>query len=351
MSRSSAARSGAAACHELGKARAVGLAIPADFGRYRLTRRARASGLRTMATRDSLPPELLAEIDAECEPLLSKDDAPQKDLWHYTTPEGALGIVSNNEIWASHYGFTNDTSEIRIGEAVVCRVVQEMANVENDRDRKQLFTQLAKDLPRLVLSERADVFVACFTDAGGNDLSQWSGYANRGLGYALQLRIDAPVEGSGGNLGGLLAKVEYDEAAFSRRVKSQLLQYANVFDRFKGRNRAVHGYLMVCMLRECAALSPRLKHEAFAKEQEWRIVAIPMRQADTAKLAELRPRPVVGLIPFLRLKLGDRPVKQLVVGPVHAGEEPARLAAAKMLLAKYDYDPAQAKLSGIPFRG
>ena len=33
-------------------------------------------------------------------------------LFHYTTADGLLGILRDNEIWSSAYYFTNDESEL-----------------------------------------------------------------------------------------------------------------------------------------------------------------------------------------------------------------------------------------------
>jgi hypothetical protein len=304
-----------------------------------------------MSDSPRLSEELENQIEAECDEILSRDDAKEKELWHYTTAEGALGIVSKNEIWATHYGFTNDASEIRIGEEVVCKVVAALAEREEDADRKRLFAILARLFPDHVLSSKADMFVASFTEAY-NDLVQWSGYGHRGLGYALKINVrspEAPPETT--RLGGVLTKVEYNVDRFVERASSLLLLYASIFDKYKANGPAVESFLGVCMLRECAAQSLRLKHPAFEHEAEWRLVALALRQEETADIAQLRPRADVGLVPYVALALGEKPLRALVVGPVHADKEAQRLAAARLLLEKYGYDMSLAKLSGIPFRG
>lgn len=37
-----------------------------------------------------------------------------KNLYHYTTWEGALGILKSRSLWATHYKFLNDYSEIKL---------------------------------------------------------------------------------------------------------------------------------------------------------------------------------------------------------------------------------------------
>jgi hypothetical protein len=51
--------------------------------------------------------------------VLSEHDAPPGPVWHYTGADGCLGIVSNNEVFATHYGFANDTSELIRGEQIM----------------------------------------------------------------------------------------------------------------------------------------------------------------------------------------------------------------------------------------
>ena len=45
-------------------------------------------------------------------------------LYHYTTSEGLVGIVSTHSLWATEAAFLNDFSEFSYGEGVIKSAVQ-----------------------------------------------------------------------------------------------------------------------------------------------------------------------------------------------------------------------------------
>ena len=47
------------------------------------------------------------------EALMRQKTSNDKILYHYTTPEGLLGILKNKELWYSHIDYLNDESEIK----------------------------------------------------------------------------------------------------------------------------------------------------------------------------------------------------------------------------------------------
>ena len=43
-------------------------------------------------------------------------ETPTRTLWHYTSPEGLIGMVQGQGfIWATHYEHMNDRNEVHIG--------------------------------------------------------------------------------------------------------------------------------------------------------------------------------------------------------------------------------------------
>ena len=49
-----------------------------------------------------------------------------KPLYHYTNTDGFLGIIKNNQIWATDYKFLKDPSEHSYGHALVKEVIEEL---------------------------------------------------------------------------------------------------------------------------------------------------------------------------------------------------------------------------------
>jgi Protein of unknown function (DUF2971) len=113
-------------------------------------------------------------------------------VYHYTTAEGLLGILSTRTIWASNVQFLNDYLEVEFARIVTEAALRQLAaEVPSfvcdafgysqpsavDEDLRPLF-KLVRETPS------GASYVACFCN-DGDILSQWRGYANRGGGYAI----------------------------------------------------------------------------------------------------------------------------------------------------------------------
>lgn len=291
----------------------------------------------------------MGALDAACEAVLSRDDAPDenKPLWHFTGPDALQGMIATRKIWATHYAYTNDTVEMRYGEEAVREVIERLAAEERDVLKQALYIRLKERFEGQALTDRADVFLMCLTEANANSLPHWSGYGNRGTGYAVQLAYKPPpAENPKADLAVFCVKVLYDRDAFCKLVAAQLDRFAQLFHSYKGTDDA-KGLVSTWMLRECAALSPRLKHHCFKHEEEWRLLFIPM-QIGNAQILEFRSGDL-GLTPYVEVE-NVIEVEKVVVGPSRESEHAQRLSAVRMLLAKHGYSPEIAKLSKIPFR-
>jgi hypothetical protein len=290
--------------------------------------------------------------------VLSEHDTPSGPVWHYTGADGCVGIVNGSEVFATHYGFTNDTSELIRGEEILRRVVDELARGEWAADGAPLpdmvddhrtaYEWLAYELPERPLFDRPPLYLACFTTAGGDAITQWSGYGSRGSGYALQLDVQRPDFQAMNPLSFTFVRVVYDEEAFAATVRRQLYRYANLYWEYKA-GRGVLERVGMFMMRECAALSVRFKDGSFAHEQEWRIVAEPHSRKGDEKQVHFRARGNM-IVPYVKVPIG-RAVRGVVCGPAHAGEGAARLEAVRLLLESNGYDPDLAMSSKAPFRG
>ena len=97
------------------------------------------------------------------------DRTPPSVLYHYTTQEGLLGIVSSKEIWATHTQYLNDTREFH--------------------HALEILQQETTDQPVLrdewyQIISGANVCVCSFSE-DGDSLSQWRAYGGRASGFAI----------------------------------------------------------------------------------------------------------------------------------------------------------------------
>lgn len=104
-------------------------------------------------------------------------------LCHYTTLEGALGMIEGGDIWLSHLRFSNDDEELRYGQRLVRDEISNLlAEVPVDLNKQNL---LSKVQQRLAQSEDQAIYICCFCEVD-NLLSQWRGYADNGGGVSIE---------------------------------------------------------------------------------------------------------------------------------------------------------------------
>jgi hypothetical protein len=154
-----------------------------------LARGARAVVLEyrgVMPKPDDAPPQtlqmLLDQMNRELR--FKEGDEQTETLWHYTDAAGARGILTQRDLWATHYAFLNDREELIHGEKVVQSAVEELAD-ELEGDTRQILRDFLSGWGAFRLSAHTDVFVASFCTDGGDRLSQWRGYGGAGAGYAI----------------------------------------------------------------------------------------------------------------------------------------------------------------------
>src|SRR6266849_863255 len=111
-------------------------------------------------------------------------------LCHYTTLDGALGIIQSGDLWLCHLRFSNDDAEFLYGLDFVgaeLTVVSEEAAADAPRvDR-------ISGVKSLIDRQREQpIYICCFCEHE-NLLSQWRGYADNGGGVSLVRSAGLPA--------------------------------------------------------------------------------------------------------------------------------------------------------------
>ncbi len=304
--------------------------------------------------------ETLDVIEGDLTPALHHD-SPTGPLYHYTDAPGFKGIIRDGCLWATHYGFLNDTEELLIGEKVVRDVASKLRNAATGLQRHFL-ESFIKDYEAESLTKIAHICVASLSE-DGDSLSQWRAYASDGGGYAIgfsQFRLPESTEApsAAAQVGLWLARCVYDRSTIEAEATSMLSRVAGVFEaktnEHPGDSAAqsqIGGRLQAVAMRRSATIALRLKHEAFREEREWRLIAFP-HLGEEGAVMQFRPAPR-GLVPYLALdqrvadsKLG---LSRVVVGPT---QEPTHSrAAAALFLSAHGYATDNlVESSRAPFR-
>lgn len=131
------------------------------------------------------------------------DYTPENSIFHYTSADGLIGIISSGQMWCTATHSTNDESELAFGQGIIAaefsKVVQTLitngdSRIETFYSRGVDVTQFADNYAELVINtlfSSIRPYIACFCQAEEREtfynglLSQWRGYGIDG-GYAIQ---------------------------------------------------------------------------------------------------------------------------------------------------------------------
>jgi len=305
-------------------------------------------------------------------------EEPKGLLYHYTTPEGLLGILDSGSIRATHVRYLNDRSEVKNAlSSEYMGLLFDSLLAEADDVRKAHLKNVVR------FRSDQQVFVASFTDDGavpegeetkpGNRLSQWRAYSNQVGGFSLgfdsrklkmaawksahELGLDAPY----------LLRCRY-YAREKREATSRIGKWGagirslyhesrlSHFQKMVGREPDMEELRLIELSSDSCALGAmdanyfasevaRFKDEAFAEEHEWRIVVRAKREALLDAHLSKPKSPIIqfrngrfGITPFMQIQLGldsaDSPLQRVVVGP--SPDEEDALESAKLLLQARD---------------
>ena len=282
------------------------------------------------------------------------DESPV--LYHYTSPKSLVSIVDSQKIYATNIRYLNDASEyIFTRQLFVSRIAQFVEDASEDEI--VLFLEYLQSHFSTVSSHDGDYYVVSFSTAG-DVLSQWRGYCPPEGGYSVgfsfkDLTAAAKKKISLFPNSWRLVKCEYDGETQFRTVDNVIRESVEAFQHFDRESRgelsqylrkdietvpAILNGLVHDLLRAVGELAPVFKHQAFADEEEWRLVSPRIIDGDTC--IKFRGGGF-SVVPFVYFELP--PVRECIVGPTVDQHLSAR--AVEQLC-----DVPVSELSTIPYR-
>jgi hypothetical protein len=269
---------------------------------------------------------------------------PSCTLYHYTNAAAAIGIIQNQEIWASNIRHLNDSSEFVKSWQFVAAEVEDLIPKNSLRDlieRERLTnapswlkTGSLGDTLYKVTQNYAPVFVASFSESQ-NLLSQWRAYCPHGDGYSLGFDASS-FENSPLDL--QLVKCIYEEEDAKHLCKQLVTKWKNHDP--ADIDGAVH------TLNETMKLMAAIKDRAFSEECEWRLVAL--HGSKEIKFRSGRH----GIVPYRKCSLGkhgELSLRNAWIGP--NSDTQAAYAALRLVLAGGGLEHLEVLHANIPYRG
>ncbi len=287
--------------------------------------------------------------------------SPPKTLWHYTSGDGLIGIVSSHSLWATQVSCLNDAKELRHATDLMDAALVGHRNdtlSERFHGKPNLIARLDQGL-RVDPAATSEWFVACLTEKP-DDLSQWRGYGGGEGGYSIGFDV-ASLVSAAQTAHAMLAPVCYD-TDLQRRVADRVAAATmDFFHQGMTRRPAVSPddwaeAFLAAWRNHVVYLAPALKHPTFEAEKEWRLLR-PLRAGDRSTMRYRQRGSLLSRYLPLVLKQAQHdsesallPLTEVVVGPSrHAGI--SRVGVGD-LLSTYGYPDGMVRvsLSGIPFQ-
>ncbi len=232
------------------------------------------------------------------------------ELFHYTSPDGLIGIISNRSLWASDMLSLNDQSEVTYPQQLIADTAEASPSIPRqyrDRFKKQLTEYLFRmDAP----------YTICFCEEP-DLLSQWRGYGVGGEGFAVGFSV--PWLSSLGDFGFRLQRVIYDVD----QQKDLVLMFLNRVENLVSEKLFTEEEEMKVWQLAAASLSTwvvMFKHPSFSEEREWRVTSEVERRKKS--LTTFFRRSGHRFVPYVIVdNVDDAAITRLVRGPYFRGTE------------------------------
>ena len=269
-------------------------------------------------------------------------------LYHYTSTEGLIGIIKTRKMWASHVRFLNDPSELDYGTALVRRVVGALLRSSSDSRQTHVLSEI--QAPVAAFEGHIDTYVLCFC-AGGDILSQWRAYGERGGGYALGFKTKRVKARAKKGAQFDLCKVEYREARQVERIKGLVERGLNMLGTLGDDAPAMRK--IIAVLRQLLAMyCVVFKSPAFREEREWRGVFTTRMAPSASQFRSSNGR----LVPYVELAFSSdadpltslSPLSVIRYGPTLQPDLTER--SLRLLLNGNDLKNVKVQPSSVPLR-
>lgn len=186
-------------------------------------------------------------------------------LYQYTDLSALMGIMKNNELWATHWRYLNDEQEFKGAFAILNDCISKnLDNLTMKNDTKD-YLQYLKNIfnPKMDISNYYDVGLCSFSE-DGDLLSQWRGYGKKYKSVSIGFDTSEIIYGKNTSL--LLCKVVYKDDE-KEKLFNALIQYINTLS-FTGKDYLGFHIAFCILLLSC-------KDFCWNEEKEWRLLMIP----------------------------------------------------------------------------
>ena len=268
-------------------------------------------------------------------------------VYHYTSLEGFVGIVSSRSVWMTEFAYLNDRREVRYGLDLLLETVNALLEIAPDANVRDLLSTWKEKLG----GAKNRICIASFS--GDDDsLSQWRAYGPIAVGFpvrSLSLHVDQ----------GRLQPVDYDLTSQKKLVEIYVHHLVSTFQADLQGNRLEripHVYHKLDLLVELAVF---FKDPAFRAENEYRLTYIDLPEifesmgikSPARSFRAVRGR-LVPYVPSTQVRLSEHRDFPLEISEVVLGPETDDLLeqGVREFLDENGLKQVQVRRSRVPLR-
>ncbi|MBB2943218.1 hypothetical protein FB565_002931 [Actinoplanes lutulentus] len=277
-------------------------------------------------------------------------------IYHYTSNEALVKIVTSSSIRASDAEYLNDAQEMLFGRNRLRDELKELDSLLTGKNEARArfvrasLDSLERRMTMFTAVEYYATFVSCFCD-NGDLLSQWRGYgAGGGVAIGFNRKTLRKARHSGGST--QLVRVRYGKSAIKRMIDGILPEFGALAtedsqgdeddDASNPYARATADGYFATAHQLFPALA-RIKDAAFSEEREWRLLTVARTKGEQYRSGKH------GLVPFIDLSFPKHAISEVVIGP--GGNSDLRMRGVRRLLGNHGPLAPRVRLSTAPFRG
>lgn len=296
-------------------------------------------------------------VQMEVKRLGLNQDAPVSNLiYHYTDPNGFLGILQSQELWLTDYAYLNDYREVAHGIAIAASVLNDWADKYSLDDlRYQTIAVVQRELEDL---RHHRIALACFSE-DGDSLSQWRAYGSIAIGFT------ASSLASGISTGTDIGRVVYNGALQDTTLQVEIHECMEAIrlDCMRGLQYPAE-MLGTIIAGWIIRRISYFKDDSFKEEREIRCRYVQderINESFSSPVAPMHFRVKGGAIisyarsselllgsPYLPETSYDLPIAEVIIGP--GSRQDVLLRGVKDALTSLGYGEVPVHRSRIPFR-
>lgn len=264
-------------------------------------------------------------------------------LYHYTSSNGLLGIITSKKLWATHYAFLNDYNEFEYAKKLIKKILLNHLNDSDEHEAiKNNWNLFEEQFPYY------NIFLVSFSTEK-DQLSQWKGYAEQGKGFSIGFKteiigLSTPPKHRTNSF--TIRPVLYDlksqEHIINEAIEQTFKDMTKDEESFRSPNHYPQRFFKIgigeyknplhyarvfykILHWNCLYPIVSFKSEHFKEEKEWRVVHVQTKfDSQFPTNLEIKFRSSLGeIIPYIEISLnaevGDPrskfPLTEIVYGP------------------------------------